>query len=75
MINAFRSGHWFSYVWLVDRYDPTAKELSWSVGGFQGGEGAGSAAEWNVENVFEELDSPNEWYRLRVISIPTGILT
>ena len=38
-------------------------------------QGAGSAAEWNVENVFEELDSPNEWYRLRVISIATGILT
>ena len=22
----------------------------------------GSAGEWNVENVFEELDYPNEWY-------------
>ena len=62
VINAFRSGHWFSYVWLVDQYDPTKRELSWTVGGFQGGEGAGSAGEWNVENVFEELDSPNEWF-------------
>lgn len=32
------------------------------MGGFQGGEGAGGAAEWNVENVFEELDAPNEYY-------------
>ena len=30
--------------------------------GFQGGEGCGTAGEWNVENVFEELDAPNEWF-------------
>ena len=38
------------------------KRLGRTVGGFQGGEGAAGAAEWNVENVFEELDSPNEWF-------------
>eukprot|EP01052_Picozoa_sp_SAG31_P025550 SAG31_NODE_2245_length_6101_cov_1.381539_4_plen_180_part_00 len=54
VINAFRSGHWFSYVFLVDRYDEAAKSLAWTKGGFQGGEGCGTAAEWNVENVKEE---------------------
>ena len=34
----------------------------WTVGGFQGGEGSDSAAEWNVENVLDELDYPREWY-------------
>jgi hypothetical protein len=62
VINAFRSGHWFSYVFLVDKYDPAMKTMSWTVGGFQGGEGSGSAGEWNVENVKEELDYPNEWF-------------
>ena len=28
----------------------------------QGGEGAGTAAEFNVENSLDELDAPNEWY-------------
>lgn len=36
--------------------------MNWTWGGFQGGEGCDTAAEWNVENVFEELDSENEWY-------------
>jgi hypothetical protein len=66
VVNAFRDGHWFSYVFLVDAYDAAAQKLSWSWGGFQGGEGSrpgsASASEWNVENVFEELDAPNEWY-------------
>lgn len=61
-MNAFRDGHWFSYVFLVDQYDPATNSMGWTVGGFQGGEGSSSAAEWNVENVFEELDYPREWY-------------
>ena len=62
VVNAFRSGHWFSYVWLIDSYDAAAKSMSWTVGGFQGGEGATGAGEWNVENAFDELDAPNEWF-------------
>jgi len=67
VVNAFRSGHWFSYVWLVDQYsvaaDNSSAALGWTVGGFQGGEGAGgSAEEFNVENVLDELDAPREWY-------------
>ena len=62
VVNAFRSGHWFSYVFLVDQYDPVTRKMSWTTGGFQGGEGCGTAAEFNVENVLEELDSENEWF-------------
>lgn len=62
IVNAFRDGHWFSYVFLIDEYDPEKRLIKFGKGGFQGGEGATTAAEWNVENVFEELDSPNEWY-------------
>eukprot|EP00051_Salpingoeca_urceolata_P020613 m.311430 g.311430 ORF g.311430 m.311430 type:complete len:450 (+) comp19652_c1_seq9:217-1566(+) len=45
VINAFREGHWFSYAFLVDQYDPAHNTLGWSFGGFQGGEGADSAGE------------------------------
>ena len=62
IINAFRQGHWFSYVFLIDQYNSTTHTMNWTWGGFQGGEGCDTAAEWNVENVFEELDSENEWY-------------
>jgi hypothetical protein len=57
-----RAGHWFSYVFLVDQLDLSSRTVAWTVGGFQGGEGADGAAEWNVENILDELDYPNEWY-------------
>ncbi len=66
VVNAFRDGHWFSYAFLVDEADVGQKKLSWTVGGFQGGEGCNTAAEWNIENVFEELDYPGVRQSARV---------
>jgi hypothetical protein len=64
IVNAFRAYHWFTFSWLVDQYEHDSKSggttLGWTEGGFQGGEGGG-AAEWNVENVLDELDAPEEW--------------
>lgn len=40
----------------------TDTELTFDLGGFQGGEGYDAGAEWYIENVREELDSPNEWF-------------
>ena len=42
--------------------DAAPRSFGWTVGGFQGGEGADGAAEYNVENALEELDAPREWY-------------
>ena len=42
--------------------DTAKKTLSFDLGGFQGGEGEGSSAEWYIENVLEELDWENEWF-------------
>lgn len=39
-----------------------------STGGFQGGESDTNPGEWWIENIYEELDAPNEWYLL----LPTG---
>ena len=66
LVSAFRQGHWFTYAFLVDAYDAATRTLNWTRGGFQGGEGvpasAGGAEEWFVENVFDELDAPGEYY-------------
>ena len=62
IVNAFRSGHWFSYVFLIDQYNSTTNNMSWTIGGFQGGEGVNTAAEFNIENHFDLLDSENEWF-------------
>lgn len=37
-------------------------QLTFGAGGNQGAEGADQAAEWWIDNVFEELDAPNEFY-------------
>jgi len=62
VVNAFREGHWFSYSFLVDHIDQASRYLSWTTGGFQGGEGADDANEWYIENLLELLDAPNEWF-------------
>eukprot|EP00937_MAST-01D_sp_MAST-1D-sp2_P005490 g5490.t1 len=38
------------------------QELEFGRGGFQGGEGVTDGEAWYIENVFEELDSPREWF-------------
>ena len=43
-------------------YNPSTGELNFTRGGFQGGEGIDNGAEWYIENVFEELNIPNEYY-------------
>jgi len=62
VVNAFREGHWFSYVFLVDSISQDDRSMSWTYGGFQGGEGADDANEWILENLLELLDAPNEWF-------------
>lgn len=36
--------------------------LTWIKGGYQGAEGSDSGGSWYIENVREELDSPNEFF-------------
>eukprot|EP00475_Leptophrys_vorax_P015852 TRINITY_DN2221_c0_g2_i1.p1 TRINITY_DN2221_c0_g2~~TRINITY_DN2221_c0_g2_i1.p1 ORF type:complete len:787 (-),score=214.49 TRINITY_DN2221_c0_g2_i1:1749-4109(-) len=62
IVQAWREYHWASWMFEVDSYDFEKRSLSWTKGGFQGARGADRGAEWFVENVFDELDAPNEWY-------------
>ena len=56
-------GRWYTWIWSVDSWDAAAGTAAFTPGtGNQGGEGEDSAAQWYVENIKEELDSPTEWY-------------
>lgn len=40
----------------------TSETLHWTWGGFQEARGSTAGKEWYVENIFEELDVPGEWF-------------
>ncbi|EGD73635.1 hypothetical protein PTSG_05343 [Salpingoeca rosetta] len=62
IVQAWRPGHWASWMFEVDGFHPQNESFTWTRGGFQGARGSDSGAEWFIENVFEELDAPNEYY-------------
>eukprot|EP01084_Bolivina_argentea_P030674 56800_1 len=61
VVQAMRSAHWSSWMFAVSSYDANKLMLNFSTGGFQGGRG-GSGQEFFVENIYEELDYPGEWF-------------
>eukprot|EP01043_Picozoa_sp_COSAG02_P043684 COSAG02_NODE_3829_length_6176_cov_26.434096_5_plen_512_part_00 len=63
ILTAWRPNHWANWMFEIDQWNSTTKTVGWTKGGFQGARGNRVGAEFFVENVFEELDSPNEyWY-------------
>jgi len=53
---------WFSRHWELGNYNATSNYFTFGRGGFQGGEGFDNGFPIAIENVFEELDSPTEFY-------------
>ncbi|CAE8637965.1 unnamed protein product [Polarella glacialis] len=63
VLTYWRPGHWFSIMFNLSRpIDSTTGDAIFGIGGFQGADGHDEGAEWFVENVLEELDSPNEFF-------------
>ena len=62
IVQTWRPGHWASWMLEVGSYDSTSGTFNFSKGGFQGARGNNKGDEIVVENVMEELDSPNEWF-------------
>ena len=62
VVHAWRPSHWYTWMWTAGDYNAQTGELKFADGGFQGGEGETKGAEWYIENIFEELDSPNEYF-------------
>ena len=62
VVHAFHCKHWGGWQFKLDERNNDSQTLTWSYGGFQEARGCDSGAEWYVENIFEELDSPGEWF-------------
>ena len=62
VVHALHSEHWGNFQYAIDERDEANNELRWTRGGFQAAVGDQTGAEWYVENIFEELDAPGEWF-------------
>ena len=62
IVHAFHSGYWGSWVFEIASINATENTIMFGRGGFQEARGRNSGAEYYIANIFEELDSPNEWF-------------
>jgi len=62
ILQVWRPAHWASWMFEIGSYDESSGTFKFSKGEFQGARGNNKGAEFYIENVMEELDSPNEWF-------------
>ena len=62
IVHAFHGRHWGNWLFKLADRDEDLRYLTFGSGGFQEARGSRGGAEWYVENIFEELDSPGEWF-------------
>eukprot|EP00005_Dracoamoeba_jomungandri_P000463 CAMPEP_0174252392 /NCGR_PEP_ID=MMETSP0439-20130205/1880_1 /TAXON_ID=0 /ORGANISM="Stereomyxa ramosa, Strain Chinc5" /LENGTH=754 /DNA_ID=CAMNT_0015332915 /DNA_START=107 /DNA_END=2368 /DNA_ORIENTATION=+ len=62
VIQTWRPAHWASWMFLVGDYAQDTGTFKFAKGGFQGARGNNNGDNFYIENVFEELDSPGEWF-------------
>eukprot|EP01084_Bolivina_argentea_P064482 117599_1 len=62
VLQAWRSGHWASWMFEIGEYNSKTQNISFKRGGFQDGRGSASGQAYFIENVFEELDYETEWF-------------
>jgi hypothetical protein len=62
VVHAFHSGYWGSWVFEIASVNRTQNTIMFGPGGFQEARGSHSGGAFYVANIFEELDSPNEWF-------------
>ena len=61
-VHAFHGGFWGSWVFQIASSNSTDNTILFSRGGFQEARGWPYGGPFYVSNIFEELDSPNEWF-------------
>ena len=78
LLHTFPSTHWGNWIFQIDERLDEKRQLLFSRGGFQEARGQTSGAEWFVDNIFEELDSPGEWFlnfdNKQLLMYPNGTL-
>ena len=78
VVHAFHCGHWGNWQFQLSDRDMEKMQLTFAYGGWQEARGCKSGAEWYVENIMEELDSPGEWFynhtTMKLYLYPNGSL-
>mmetsp|Transcript_11415 Transcript_11415/g.33840 ORF Transcript_11415/g.33840 Transcript_11415/m.33840 type:complete len:781 (-) Transcript_11415:85-2427(-) len=62
IMNVWRPGRWANWMFEVAHYDAATNNFTFGRGGNQGARGENTGGDFFVENVFEELDSPGEFF-------------
>ena len=62
VVHAFHCHYWGNWQFAVDDRDEENNTITWLYGGFQEARGCANGQEWYIENIFEELDAPGEWF-------------
>lgn len=62
VLHTFMCQYWGNWIFALKDRNSTSREITFSRGGFQEARGCAIGREWFVENIFEELDAPNEYY-------------
>ena len=61
-VHAFQGKYWSSWAFEIASVNATQNTIMIGRGGFQEPRGWSSGGAFYVSNIFEELDSPNEWF-------------
>jgi hypothetical protein len=62
IVHAFHGGYWGYWVFEIASINATENTIMFGRGGFQEARGWQTGGPYYVANIFEELDSPNEWF-------------
>ena len=62
VVHAFHGLHWGNWQFKIDSRDEELRTINWTYGGWQEARGYTSGQEWFIDNIFEELDVPGEWF-------------
>jgi hypothetical protein len=62
LVHVFHGSHWGYWVFEIASINATENTIMFGRGGFQEARGHDTGAEYYIANIFEELDSPNEWF-------------
>ena len=61
-LHAFHSAYWGTWIFQIASINTTENGLMFGRGGFQLASNRNDGGAFYVANIFEELDSPNEWF-------------
>ena len=58
----WRPARWANWMFEIENYEPATNNFTFGKGGNQGARGNNAGGDFFIENVFEELDSPGEFF-------------